>query len=92
MNFANALTGTTAITLQPPMDFLLSKFGSLEWPAALFDYQIEGIKTLLSRDALLLADDLGEEGLASDISHPSNGFGVAIRQKKFQVDKKKKHV
>jgi len=25
------------------------------------------------------------------MSHPFNGFGVAISQKKFQVDKKKKH-
>jgi len=25
----------------------------------LFDYQIEGIKTLISREALLLADDMG---------------------------------
>jgi hypothetical protein len=26
------------------------------------------------------------------MSHPSDRFGVAIRQKKIQVDKKKKHV
>jgi hypothetical protein len=25
------------------------------------------------------------------MSHPSDDFGVAIGQKKFQVDKKKKH-
>lgn len=30
-----------------------------KWPGSLFDYQIEGIKALLSRDALLLADDMG---------------------------------
>lgn len=54
-----SLSRRLAYLLQPPMDFLLSKFGSLEWPSALFDYQIEGIKTLLSRDALLLADDMG---------------------------------
>ncbi|TSA12793.1 MAG: hypothetical protein D4R73_01785 [Deltaproteobacteria bacterium] len=53
------LSRRLAYLLQPPTDFLLSKLGPLEWPAALFDYQIEGIKTLLSRDALLLADDMG---------------------------------
>lgn len=45
--------------LQPPTEVLLSKIGPLEWPGTLFDYQIEGIKTLLSSDALLLADDMG---------------------------------
>jgi SNF2 family DNA or RNA helicase len=34
-------------------------FGFLEWPSEPFDYQIEGIKTLLLRDAVLLADDMG---------------------------------
>jgi hypothetical protein len=53
------LSRRLAYLLQPPTDFLLSKLGPLQWPAALFDYQIEGIKTLLSRDALLLADDMG---------------------------------
>ena len=53
------LSRRLAYLLQPPTDFLLSKLGPLEWPASLFDYQIEGIKTLLSRDALLLADDMG---------------------------------
>jgi SNF2 family DNA or RNA helicase len=48
-----------AYLLQPPTDVLLSRIGPLEWPHALFDYQIEGIKTLLSKDALLLADDMG---------------------------------
>jgi superfamily II DNA or RNA helicase len=53
------LSRRLAYLLQPPTDLLLSKLGPLEWPASLFDYQIEGIKTLLSRDALLLADDMG---------------------------------
>jgi SNF2 family DNA or RNA helicase len=35
------------------------EFGFLEWPSAPFDYQIEGIKTLLLRNSLLLADDMG---------------------------------
>jgi hypothetical protein len=53
------LSKRLAYLLQPPTDFLLSRVGPLEWPGTLFDYQIEGIKTLLSRDALLLADDMG---------------------------------
>ncbi|MFA5385535.1 MAG: DEAD/DEAH box helicase [Eubacteriales bacterium] len=48
-----------AYLLQPPTEVLLSRNGPLEWPETLFDYQIEGIKTLLSSDALLLADDMG---------------------------------
>jgi SNF2 family DNA or RNA helicase len=45
--------------LQPSTGFLLSRLEPLEWPSAPFDYQIEGIKTLLLQDALLLADDMG---------------------------------
>jgi SNF2 family DNA or RNA helicase len=33
--------------------------GLLEWPAPLFDFQIEGVMALVSNDALLLADDMG---------------------------------
>ncbi|MBA2447414.1 MAG: hypothetical protein H0V51_05245, partial [Chloroflexi bacterium] len=33
--------------------------GAIEWPGTLFEYQLEGIRALLSRDALLLADDMG---------------------------------
>jgi len=53
------LSKRLAYLLQPPTDVLLSQIGPLEWPASLFDYQIEGIKALLSRDTLLLADDMG---------------------------------
>lgn len=53
------LTKRLAYLLQPPTEGLLSRNGPLEWPLTLFDYQTEGIKTLLSRDALLLADDMG---------------------------------
>jgi len=56
---AISLSKRLAYLLQPPTDVLLSRIGPLEWPNALFDYQIEGIKTLLSKDALLLADDMG---------------------------------
>lgn len=45
--------------LQPPTDLLLSGVGPLEWPGTLFEYQLDGIKALLSRDSLLLADDMG---------------------------------
>ena len=31
----------------------------MEWPHAFFDYQRDGIRTLVARDALLLADDMG---------------------------------
>ena len=56
---AISLPKRLAYLLQPPTDVLLSRIGPLEWPHALFDYQIEGIKILLSKDALLLADDMG---------------------------------
>ena len=56
---AISLPKRLAYLLQPPTDVLLSKIGPLEWPHALFGYQIEGIKTLLSKGALLLADDMG---------------------------------
>jgi hypothetical protein len=48
-----------AYLLQPPTDLLLSVTGPLEWPRPLFEYQMEGIKALLSHEALLLADDMG---------------------------------
>ncbi|MBM4274347.1 MAG: hypothetical protein FJ134_07805 [Deltaproteobacteria bacterium] len=48
-----------AYLLQPPTDLLLSVTGPLEWPRPLFEYQMAGIKALLSHEALLLADDMG---------------------------------
>ena len=53
------LSKRLAYLLQPPTDLLLSMSEPIEWPAALFEYQLDGIKALLSRDALLLADDMG---------------------------------
>jgi len=38
---------------------LLSEHSPIEWPASFFDYQLDGIRALLSADALLLADDMG---------------------------------
>ncbi len=45
--------------LRPSANVLMSPFGPLEWPAPLFPYQKDGVRSLLSRDALLLADDMG---------------------------------
>jgi SNF2 family DNA or RNA helicase len=45
--------------LQPPTELLLAVAGPIEWPAALFPYQVDAVWTLLARDALLLADDTG---------------------------------
>src|SRR6476646_322890 len=45
--------------LQPATDLLLDSSGPVEWPAALFPYQLDGVRTLVSRDAILLADDTG---------------------------------
>jgi hypothetical protein len=53
------LSKRLAYLLQPPTDLLLSRVGPLEWPGQLFEYQLDGIRALLSRDALLLADDMG---------------------------------
>ncbi len=48
-----------AYLLQPPTDLLLAATGPVEWPGILFPYQVDGVRTLLARDAILLADDTG---------------------------------
>jgi hypothetical protein len=48
-----------AYLLQPPTDLLLAAAGPIEWPAALFPYQVDAVRTLLAREAILLADDTG---------------------------------
>jgi SNF2 family DNA or RNA helicase len=48
-----------AYLLKPSAELLLSDVGPIDWPAPLFDYQLDGVRALLSREALLLADDLG---------------------------------
>jgi SNF2 family DNA or RNA helicase len=48
-----------AYLLQPPLELLLARDGPLEWPSALFDYQVDGVRALIAREALLLADDMG---------------------------------
>src|SRR5438270_566851 len=39
--------------LQPPTDLLLDTDGPIEWPAALFQYQVDAVQTLLAREAIL---------------------------------------
>lgn len=48
-----------AYLLQPPTDLLLAANGPIEWPSALFPYQVDAVRTLLAREAILLADDTG---------------------------------
>jgi SNF2 family DNA or RNA helicase len=48
-----------AVALQLPTYLLLDQTGPVEWPEALFPYQIDGVRALLQSDALLLADDMG---------------------------------
>ncbi|MCX6000544.1 MAG: SNF2-related protein, partial [Chloroflexi bacterium] len=45
--------------LQPSAGILASASGPLAWHRILFPYQLDGIRALLSQDALLLADDMG---------------------------------
>ncbi len=45
--------------LQPPTELLLAVAGPIGWPASLFPYQVDAVRTLLDRDAILLADDTG---------------------------------
>jgi superfamily II DNA or RNA helicase len=45
--------------LQPPLELSLSRTGPLEWPGDLMDYQLTGIRLLMDRDRLLLADQMG---------------------------------
>ena len=54
-----SLARRLAYVLMPPVELLLSSDGPLEWPGVLFDYQLDGVRALMSRDALLLADDMG---------------------------------
>jgi SNF2 family DNA or RNA helicase len=48
-----------AVLLQPPKVILLSPDSPLHWVRTPFPYQIDGIKTLISSNMLLLADDMG---------------------------------
>ena len=48
-----------AYLLQLRTDLLLRADGPVEWPGVLFEYQTDGVRALLSHDALLLGDDMG---------------------------------
>ncbi|HVA89792.1 MAG TPA: DEAD/DEAH box helicase [Chloroflexota bacterium] len=54
-----SLARMLAAVLQPPLDLLLAGEGPTEWPHPLLPYQIDGVRALLERPALLLADDMG---------------------------------
>jgi len=54
-----SLAKRLAYLLQPPVESFLAKQGVVEWPHPFFDYQRDGIRALVARDALLLADDMG---------------------------------
>jgi SNF2 family DNA or RNA helicase len=45
--------------LQPQLDLVLDSVGPVEWPAPLFQYQVDAVRMLVSREAMLLADDTG---------------------------------
>ncbi len=53
------LSRRLAAALQPPLHSLETPNGTLEWVAPLLPYQREGVLTLLSRRAVLLADSMG---------------------------------
>src|SRR6185437_4483657 len=48
-----------AAVLQPPLELLLAGEGPIEWPHPLLPYQLDGVRALLERPALLLAADMG---------------------------------
>lgn len=58
-HFSEPLWKRLLYLLQPPADLLLAASGPVEWPAALFAYQLDAVRTLVSHDAILLADDTG---------------------------------
>ncbi len=58
-NQAMPLWKRLAHLLSTPSNLMLSEHGPVEWPASFFDFQLDGIRALLSADALLLADDMG---------------------------------
>jgi SNF2 family DNA or RNA helicase len=57
--FAEPLWQRLLALLQPPTDLLLQPAGPVEWPAPLFPYQADAVRTLVAREAILLADDTG---------------------------------
>jgi SNF2 family DNA or RNA helicase len=45
--------------LQAPLESFLTGQGVVEWPHPFFDYQRDGVRVLIAREAVLLADDMG---------------------------------
>ena len=58
-NPEKSLARMLAAVLQPPLELLLGEEGPIEWPHPLLGYQLDGVRALLERPALLLADDMG---------------------------------
>jgi len=58
-NPEKSLARMLAAVLQPPLELLLGGEGPIEWPHPLLPYQLDGVRALLERPALLLADDMG---------------------------------
>jgi SNF2 family DNA or RNA helicase len=54
-----ALVRRLALILQLPVDLMLSEQGPVEWAGQLFQYQLDGVRALLTLDSLLLADEMG---------------------------------
>ncbi len=55
-----SLTDRLRLVLAPPLESFLPGSGTaLEWPADLLPFQLEGVRTLIGSDRLLLADDMG---------------------------------
>jgi SNF2 family DNA or RNA helicase len=58
-NPEKSLARMLAAVLQPPLELLLGGEGPIEWAHPLLGYQLDGVRALLERPALLLADDMG---------------------------------
>ena len=55
-----SLTDRLRVTLAVPLDSLLPGFATtLDWPAHLMQFQLDGVRALLTREQILLADDMG---------------------------------
>jgi SNF2 family DNA or RNA helicase len=54
-----SLARRLAAVLQPPLDLWLTRDGVLEWPHPLHPFQVDGVRALVEREAILLADDMG---------------------------------
>lgn len=53
------LSRRLSAVLLPSTELLLSALGPMDWPRPLLPYQMVGVRELVSRESLLLADDMG---------------------------------